>query len=180
MVAGVALWDTDVDSLRAKGVRDSKKISDSKRYGLCPVIESVAISVQYQIVTVEDINQHRGSKRAWIDAVNIVMRKALEQIAQVERKFNTRVVIDGVSVRGVEHLDLVRFVPRADDLVTAVGAASIVAKSVRNDIMRELHLIHPQYGWNENAGYHSAHHVAAIKMHGITAQHRAISPLVGL
>jgi ribonuclease HII len=63
---------------------------------------------------------------------------------------------------------------RADASVQAVSAAAILAKVTRDRIMRELDAQHPDYGWARNRGYGTAGHIAAIRAHGRTAQHRTV------
>jgi len=66
------------------------------------------------------------------------------------------------------------FMTQADSRVIAVGAASIIAKTMRNDAMIKLDQIHPGYGWAKNAGYGTPDHIEAIKVLGRTAEHRKI------
>ncbi len=172
-VAGVALEEEDERTLAALGVTDSKNLSDRRRRELLDEIDIRALFVAVEVVEVSTIDAHRGSNQAWVAAVRRVLARSRHIGAQ-------DIVIDGRSVNALDRVPLVRFLPSADQLVTAVGAASIVAKTIRNDIMCGLHAHHPQYGWDQNAGYHSKDHVEAIRKFGLTEHHRAIRPLQGL
>jgi ribonuclease HII len=63
-------------------------------------------------------------------------------------------------------------IKKGDDRSSSIAAASIIAKLARDRIMENLHIEHPEYGWNTNVGYPSPAHKIAIKKHGITIHHR--------
>lgn len=172
-MVGVALEEKDEAELAALGVTDSKKLSDRRRRQLVDEIDARARVIVVEIIEVSTIDAHRGSNTAWVQAARRILTRSKGSGAR-------DIVIDGRSVNALSRIPLVRFLPSADQLVTAVGAASIVAKTIRNDIMCELHALHPEYGWDQNAGYHSKDHVEAIRRFGLTEHHRAIRPLLGL
>ena len=90
---------------------------------------------------------------------------------------DTRIIVDG-NMRwdglGVDDYDIIS-IPKADDTVPQVMAASILGKCFRDDLMTQLHNEHPEYQiyeWNKNWGYPVARHLQAIKDYGITPLHR--------
>jgi len=93
------------------------------------------------------------------------MRRAL---ASLSAPYD-HLVIDGLPMKGVPEHDAV---VGGDDLIHSIACASIVAKVVRDDLMRRLSLRHPHYGWERNAGYGTAQHRAALREHGPTPHHR--------
>jgi ribonuclease HII len=68
----------------------------------------------------------------------------------------------------------IRCLPKADALVPAVSAASLLAKVHRDDLMRALATQHPHYGWERNVGYGAPIHLAALREHGPCAEHRTL------
>ena len=151
-------------------LNDSKKLKPSVRYLLRDVIEKEAISFSYSIV---DHTQ--------IDRINILqatyyaMHKAIAQLTTSPGFL----LIDGNRFKpypGIKHSCIVQ----GDGKYASIAAASIIAKTYRDDLMMELHKSFPQYGWDKNKGYGSAHHRQAIEMHGLCEYHRksfAISPV---
>lgn len=172
-VAGVLApvgWTVD-------GVGDSKKLTDQRRRELAPLIESTAVAHVAE-VPVSAID--RGHRLSWCSAVEEVLG-ALE--CQVPQGATYRVIIDGSRDRalarrlGMDEVSRplgVEFVPKADRDIQHVGAASILAKTARNDAMLRLHEEHPVYGWNENYGYITDQHVKAVREHGTCVHHRRI------
>lgn len=171
-VAAVALDEPTSARLKRLGLTDSKALSDNRRRHLFDVILSEAAAVACTIVDVPTIDKHKGSFTAWVAAVNCVIERIQQECVPAS------IVIDGAPRQGI--LAEARFMPKADKHVPAVSAASIVAKTIRNDIMRDLHAQFPMYGWINNAGYGTADHQAAIDAYGICEHHRDIKPLADL
>lgn len=171
-VGAVALDDAQEDELRARGVGDSKARSDRKRRDLVHDIAELSELMLVEVVSVQQIDAHRGSNRAWVLAVNALIKQACDLVPACHK-----IIIDGNIVRGVDPLGRhLIFRHKADRDVVSVGAASIIAKTLRNDIMNELALEHPAYKWNENYGYVSAEHKAIVVARGLTPHHRMIKP----
>jgi len=170
-VCAVALTSVESVILATAGVTDSKKLSDSRRRKLAKVIADTASAARCVFVRVDDIDK-RG-KDAWRSAMVAV-------VLDLHRRFtSSEVIIDGsfdkktsdqLSRLGISS----GFMTQADSRVIAVGAASIIAKTMRNDAMIKLDQIHPGYGWAKNAGYGTPDHIEAIKVLGRTAEHRKI------
>jgi ribonuclease HII len=149
---------------------DSKALSAKKREHLAALLTAHAAFAVAEVSVAE------------IDAMNIraasllAMRKAVEALAE-KAQGPLSVVVDGNAViPGLSYPQTA--VVKADASVPSVSAASILAKVYRDALMRDLHQQHPQYGWDSNAGYGSAAHLAALVAHGPTAHHRlSFSPV---
>lgn len=164
VVAAVGLDVHVSDRLRELGVTDSKALTDKKRRALLADIDDSAAYVRVAVVDVPTISRHHGSKQAWVDAVNQVIAPATRYQS---------IIIDGVPVPGVRPPSgNLRFMVKADAKVIAVGAASIVAKTVRNTIMEKLHTRFPEYRWAQNYGYGQPS-IELARSLGITRHHRS-------
>jgi ribonuclease HII len=143
------------------GVRDSKLLSPHKRTYLAEKIREKAISVGMGVVehsVIDRINILR--------ATNEAVRKAVESLDS----HPDLLLIDGKFI----DCDLYRVVSlvKGDRLCHSVAAASVIAKTERDLIMRQLHLQYPQYGFDRHKGYPTAEHREAIALHGFSPVHR--------
>lgn len=141
---------------------DSKKMSQKNRELLRPIIEREAISWAVEKVDAEEI-----------DRINILnasiagMQRAVEKLS-VRPDF---LLIDGNRFKafgGYPYLTVVK----GDATFASIAAASVLAKTYRDDYMRELAHVCPQYGWERNMGYPTREHVEAIKSWGYSEYHR--------
>ncbi len=143
-------------------LNDSKQLTDKQRKLLRPIIESEAIAWSVAEVSVEEI-----------DTINI-LQAALEAMHRAVHQLSTtpeHLLIDGNKFRpfpGIAHTCIVG----GDAKMKNIAAASILAKTYRDDRMDELHQEFPHYEWIRNKGYGTADHRAAIQQHGITIHHR--------
>lgn len=142
-------------------IRDSKEISEAKREKLFDVICSIAQSVSVIIVPPEEIDQ-RGVHAANLDG----MRRAVNGL---DLRPNY-VLTDGYAIEGLAIPNIA--VWKGDQVVTAISAASIIAKVTRDRMMIELDSQYPQYGFAKHKGYITAAHTAALQEHGPCPQHR--------
>jgi ribonuclease HII len=159
VIAAVILKDPFAPELAQ--VRDSKEISESKREELFDVIMNIAISVSVIRVPVEEIDA-RGVHMANLDG----MRRAVSGL-NIEPAY---VLTDGYAIEGLALPNVA--VWKGDQVVTAISAASIIAKVTRDREMIELDKQYPQYGFAKHKGYITAAHTAALAEHGPCVEHR--------
>ena len=144
-----------------EGVDDSKKLTPKKREMLSEKIQQKAIAcricrVEPQII--DEINI--------LQATRLCMKNAVEGL-DIQPDF---VLTDGNMTLDISLPQ--RSVVKGDALSYSIGAASVAAKVYRDALMKEYAKIYPQYGFESNAGYGSAKHIAAIKEYGLTPIHR--------
>ena len=159
VVAAVILKDPSAPELAE--VRDSKEVSEAKREILFDVIMNIAESVSVIIVPPSEIDE-RGVHAANLDG----MRRAVKGLS-VEPAY---VLTDGYAIEGLAVPNVA--VWKGDQVVTAISAASIIAKVTRDRMMVELDSKYPQYGFAKHKGYITAVHTAALKEHGPCIEHR--------
>jgi ribonuclease HII len=159
VIAAVILDDPSVPELSA--VRDSKEISEKKREELFDVIMKLALSVSIIRVSVKEIDE-RGVHAANLDG----MRRAVKGLS-VEPAY---VLTDGYAIEGLAIPNVA--VWKGDQVVTAISAASIIAKVTRDREMIELDKQYPHYGFAGHKGYITAAHTAALAEHGPCVEHR--------
>ncbi|QLL23791.1 ribonuclease HII [Actinobacteria bacterium IMCC25003] len=159
VVAAVILKDPNDPKLAE--VRDSKEVSESKREILFDVIMDIAESVSVIIVPPSEIDE-RGVHAANLDG----MRRAVKGL-QMEPAY---VLTDGYAIEGLAIPNVA--VWKGDQVVTAISAASIIAKVTRDRMMIELDKTYPQYGFAQHKGYITAVHTKALTEHGPCIEHR--------
>ena len=142
-------------------LRDSKEISEKNRERLFDVVSENALAVSVIEVSPEDIDT-RGVHAANIDG----MRRAINGLTITP----AYVLTDGYAIEGLTMPNIA--VWKGDQVVTAISAASIIAKVTRDRIMREMDLVYPGYGFAGHKGYITAAHTAALKEKGVTPIHR--------
>ena len=159
VVAAVILKDPFAPELAA--VRDSKEVPESKREALFDLIMDIAESVSVITVPAAEVDE-RGVHVANLDG----MRRAVKGL-QIEPAY---VLTDGYAIEGLAIPNVA--VWKGDQVVTAISAASIIAKVTRDRMMVELDAIYPQYGFAQHKGYITAAHTAALNEHGPCVEHR--------
>ncbi len=159
LIAAVILSDPSAPELAA--VRDSKEISEKEREELFDVIMKLASSVCVIRVSVSEIDE-RGVHIANLDG----MRRAVKGLS-IEPAY---VLTDGYPIQGLAIPNVA--VWKGDQVVTAISAASIIAKVTRDREMIELDKKYPQYGFAGHKGYITAAHTAALAEHGPCVEHR--------
>ena len=159
VIASVILKDPFAPELAQ--VRDSKEISESKREELFDVIMAIAESVSVVRVSVDEIDA-RGVHAANLDG----MRRAVAGLS-IEPAY---VLTDGYAIEGLAVPNVA--VWKGDQVVTAISAASIIAKVTRDREMIELDKKYPQYAFAKHKGYITAAHTAALAEHGPCVEHR--------
>ena len=150
-------------------LNDSKKLTAKKRYALRGEIERDAIAWAVGIVTPEEID-----KINILNASFLAMHRALDQL-QVRPE---AVIVDGNRFKPYQDLPSTTIV-KGDGKYLSIAAASILAKTYRDDYMLSLAEDYPQYDWQSNMGYPTKKHRQAIREHGITPYHRKSYNLLG-
>lgn len=143
-------------------LNDSKQLSEKKRYLLRPVIEKEAIAWAVGVVSAEEIDRINILKASFL-----AMHRAVEQLKVTPE----HLLIDGnrfTPYPGISHTTVIK----GDGKYLSIAAASILAKTWRDDYMNELATAYPDYLWQENKGYPTKAHREAIRQHGITPYHR--------
>ena len=159
VVAAVILKDPFAPELEA--VRDSKEVPESQREALYTLIMDIAESVAVVTISPTEIDE-RGVHAANLDG----MRRAVKGLA-IEPAY---VLTDGYAIEGLAVPNVA--VWKGDQVVTAISAASIIAKVTRDRMMVELDAIYPQYGFAQHKGYITAAHTAALQKYGPCGEHR--------
>lgn len=149
-------------------LNDSKQLSEKERYALRPVIEREALAWAVAEVTAEEIDRINI-----LNASILGMQRALDRL-QVRPE---HIIIDGNKWKPYIPADSVLEVPaqtivKGDAKYMSIAAASILAKTYRDDYMCRIAEEYPQYGWAENKGYPTRAHYEAIARFGITPYHR--------
>ena len=158
VVAAAVILPSDFD---AKGINDSKKLTEDERIRLRVRIEEHALSIGVGLVDVDYIDQHNI-----LQATFEAMRIAISQLNPLP----DIILVDAVKI---PHLDIPqRNIIRGDELSHSIAAASIVAKTARDEWMRNISFTYPQYGFDQHVGYGTPEHLRAIREYGPTPIHR--------
>lgn len=154
---------------RNERLNDSKKLTARQRYALRQDIERDAVAWAVGVVTPQEIDQINI-----LNASILAMHRALDQL-QVRPE---AIIVDGnrfKPYRDLPHTTIVK----GDGKYLSIAAASILAKTYRDDEMIRLAQEYPDYDWQHNMGYPTRKHREAIRQHGITPYHRPTFNLLG-
>lgn len=160
-------------------LNDSKQLTDRRRHQLREVIERDAVAWAVGIVTPEEID-----KMNILNASILAMHRALDQLAVRPEA----IIVDGNRFKPyrepitnnrepivIPHTTIVK----GDGKYLSIAAASILAKTYRDDYMDELAKAYPKYDWKSNKGYPTRKHRDAIRQYGITPYHRRSFNMLG-
>lgn len=150
-------------------LNDSKQLTEKQRYALREVIEREALAWAVGIVNAEEID-----KINILNASFLAMHRAVDQLKLRPQ----HLLIDGNRFKkypDVPHTTVIK----GDGKYLSIAAASILAKTYRDDYMNGLHAEYPVYDWDHNKGYPTKKHRAAIAAHGTTPYHRMTFNLLG-
>lgn len=150
------------ESFELPYLNDSKKLTDSQRYALRPMIEAEALSFAVAHVfqsEIDEINILNASIKA--------MHLALDKL-NLKPAF---IAVDGNRFKTYKNIPH-ECVIKGDGKYLNIAAASVLAKTYRDDFMKKLDLKHPQYQWKKNKGYPTSAHREGIQKYGITEHHR--------
>ena len=143
-------------------LNDSKKVSASNRELLRKIIEQESIA--YAVASIEVVE---------IDAINILnasfkaMHLAIDQLSLIP----SLLLIDGNKFKPYKTINH-HCIVQGDSIYASIAAASILAKTYRDEYMQALHQQFPYYYWNKNKGYGTAEHRNAIEQYGLCVHHR--------
>ncbi len=143
-------------------LNDSKKMTEKARETLRPIIEQEAVAWAVEEVSAEEI-----------DAMNI-LNASITGMQRAVRKLKVKpefLLIDGNRFKPFDGYRYECMV-KGDARFTSIAAASVLAKTYRDEYMRKLAEEYPQYGWDRNMGYPTKEHIEAILRHGYTKHHR--------
>ena len=150
-------------------LNDSKQLTEKKRYQLREMIEHDAVAWAVGIVTPEEID-----KINILNASILAMHRALDQL----KVRPEAIIVDGNRFKKYKDLPHTTIV-KGDGKYLSIAAASILAKTYRDDYMNQLAEEYPQYEWKANKGYPTEKHRNAIRQYGITPYHRKTFNMLG-
>jgi ribonuclease HII len=150
-------------------LNDSKKLTDKRRKQLRVIIQRDAVAWAVGIVTPEEID-----KINILNASILAMHRALDQL----KVRPEAVIVDGNRFKPYQSLPHTTIV-KGDGKYLSIAAASILAKTYRDDYMDKLAEEYPQYDWLSNKGYPTKKHREAIRQYGITPYHRKTFNMLG-
>lgn len=171
--AAAVIWNKEVVENPANEewlelLDDSKKLTDKQRAYLRPLIEKYAVAWAVVEVTAEEIDQINILKASITG-----MQRALDKLTIRPQ----HILVDGNKWRPYipegEVMEIpARTVVKGDGKYLSIAAASVLAKTYRDEYMLRLHEQYPQYHWDTNMGYPTKAHYEAIRQYGITPYHR--------
>lgn len=150
------------EDFKNEDLNDSKQLTEKKRYKLRPIIEREAIAWAVGMVSPEEIDKINILKASFL-----AMHRAIEQLKVTPE----HLLIDGnrfTPYPGIPHTTIIK----GDGKYLSIAAASILAKTYRDDYMDQLAQEYPAYHWLNNKGYPTKAHRQAIREQGITPYHR--------
>ncbi len=144
-----------------EGLADSKTLSEKKRKSLTIQIKEHALAWAIASSSVEEIDQINI-----LQASLLAMKRAIEGLNIVPQ----RVLVDGLHCPKITIP--AQAIVKGDSKVEAIAAASILAKTARDEEMYRLHALYPQYDFARHKGYPTARHLALLSEHGVSSVHR--------
>ena len=155
---------------RNETLNDSKQLTERQRYALRPLIEKEALAWAVGVVSPQEIDEMNILKASFL---------AIHRAIDALRVRPEALLIDGNRFTPYRDLPYSCEV-KGDGRYLSIAAASILAKTYRDDYMMKLHEEYPQYHWDENKGYPTRAHRAAIAQYGPTSYHRRTFNLLGM
>lgn len=160
LVAAAVILPQDAD---LSEINDSKKISKNRHIALSQKIMDNALAIGIGIIDIDYIDRF---------GVGQANKKALEEAVADLPKIPSHLLIDGstqqIITSDIPQTQLIK----GDSISLSIASASIIAKTVHDVIMRQLHEQYPEYSWDTNTGYGTQAHIQAINTFGITDHHR--------
>ncbi len=143
-------------------LNDSKQLSEKKRDLLKPIIEAEALTFGVAHIFQEDID-----KINILNASILAMHKSIEKLNPTSEF----IIVDGNRFKPYYDIPY-KTIIKGDSKYLSIAAASVLAKTYRDDYMNAIHEEYPMYNWKQNKGYPTKEHREAIKVYGITKYHR--------
>lgn len=148
-------------NLRIKGINDSKKLSLKKRNELYKIILNEALAVNVSFIderVIDEINIYEATKKGMLEAISGLKIKP------------EHVLIDAMPLRelAIAHTSIIH----GDALSASIGAASIIAKVIRDEYMDKMDIKYPNYGFKHHKGYCTKEHLEALEKYGPCEIHR--------
>ena len=143
-------------------LNDSKQLTEKQRYELRPIIEEQALAFGVSYISEEKIDEINI-----LQASILAMHKAIDELNIVPE----HIIVDGNKFKPYKEIPHTTIV-KGDAKFLSIAAASVLAKTYRDDFMAEIATEFPQYGWEKNKGYPTKKHREAIKQYGSTKYHR--------
>lgn len=156
--AAVILPDNFSNSI----LNDSKQLSEKKRDFLKPLIEKKSVSFAFSHIYPEDIDRINI-----LNASILAMHKSIEQLKTIPNF----IIVDGNKFKPFKNIPHETII-KGDGKYLSIAAASVLAKTYRDEYMCRIHEEFPMYNWKQNKGYPTIEHRKAIKKYGITKYHR--------
>lgn len=160
LVIGICVFPPFYDNYE---INDSKQLSDKKRRELFEIIKRDAIYYNYEIISIEEIDQYNIYSATQMGMERAIKRMNLEVEA---------ILTDAMPLPHIDKTIPLEAIIKGDSKSVTIAAASIIAKVTRDDIMIELDKKYPNYNLKQNKGYCTAEHVRLLKEYGITDIHR--------
>ncbi|MCU4156415.1 ribonuclease HII [Carboxylicivirga sp. A043] len=143
-------------------LNDSKQLTEKQRQKLRPIIEQEAIAWAVSFVDHKEIDEINILKASYV-----AMHRSVDQLKTKPE----HLLIDGnrfIPYKGIDHTCIIK----GDGKYLSIAAASVLAKTHRDEYMEKMHEQYPHYAWDKNKGYPTKAHRAGIKEHGISPIHR--------
>lgn len=151
-----------------EGLNDSKKLTEKKRFQLREIIERNAVAYAIGVCSPEEIDEHNI---LWASV--LAMHKAIEKLPIIPE----HILVDGNRFRAYNDIPYTCVVG-GDGHYKSIAAASILAKTYRDEYMAKIDFEHPEYEWKTNKGYPTKGHRKAILKYGVTKYHRSSFNLI--
>ena len=158
VVAAAVILNPD---LPIEGITDSKKITEKKRKSLSKEIENFSFDWAIGQASIDEIDQLNI-----LNASHLAMQRAVSALTCRP----TLILVDGNKVP--EFSEKAESIIKGDEKIMAIGAASIIAKVFRDELMKNLAVTYPSYGFEKHKGYPTRHHVERLQIEGPCQLHR--------
>lgn len=168
-------------NLLFKSINDSKQLSEKKRFELRPIIEELFdfAFIHIQNDEIDEINILNASMKAMQESVLNLKTQPEYIIVDGNRPLNGKLGLKQTTgkIFTTEEIEVLKSIPntsiiKGDAKYLSIAAASILAKTYRDDFMDKIHEEFPMYNWKKNKGYPTKEHRDAIRKYGITKYHR--------